>query len=313
MKAIYSRVSYFLRGVSKDTHIWSTGVMLGAILLSISFFLEPEDREFLMMSHTVNAAERATAFVIPDCFNVGSVIVPDDSLLEDDNTIKDELISDTVNSVADSTEYIQSLVTLLDSVDVPLDEQPASDALTADGNGGLNYAEALPSDQLTDVQIPAEAVSDLPEVSVAEENVVEDSVIVPGAFSNPDEIETAKLDDPSITAEEYEALVKIVASEANTEDMIGKILITNVIVNRVNDDNFPDDIISVITEKGQFSPVKRGGFDLAVMDDDSMEAVVRALNGEDYSEGALYFQKSKSTKWGNKKYLFRHGQHSFYK
>ena len=43
-------------------------------------------------------------------------------------------------------------------------------------------------------------------------------------------------------------------------------------------------------------------------------AVKEALNGTDYSEGALYFKKAKDeSDWGSLECLFKHEDHGFYK
>jgi N-acetylmuramoyl-L-alanine amidase len=119
-------------------------------------------------------------------------------------------------------------------------------------------------------------------------------------------------------------LEQIVAAEAEGEDIIGKILIVNVILNRMADDEFPDTIKGVIYHKVggeyQFSPLESGRFGKVKISDETKEAVDRALEGEDYSEGALYFMarkraKKSSAKWfdNNLTWLFKHGGHEFYK
>ena len=62
--------------------------------------------------------------------------------------------------------------------------------------------------------------------------------------------------------EDYENLLKIVEAEAGTEDIKGRVLIANVIMNRVRHSEFPDNITDVIWEYDngvpQFSPVADG-------------------------------------------------------
>lgn len=126
----------------------------------------------------------------------------------------------------------------------------------------------------------------------------------------------------SVTKEETEMLERIVEAEATGEDMKGKILVANVIFNRVNDDDFPDTIKEVIFQNShgdyQFSPVSDERFWSVKVSKGTKEAVERALQGEDYSEGALYFMARKRTdksKWfdNHLKWLFKHGGHEFYK
>jgi N-acetylmuramoyl-L-alanine amidase len=127
-----------------------------------------------------------------------------------------------------------------------------------------------------------------------------------------------------VTDEEIGMLERIVQAEAGGEDMKGKILIVNVILNRIKDEDFPNTIKNVIfqNEAGeyQFSPVKDERYWQVKISDDTEKAVKRALEGEDYSEGALYFIARKRTNadsaaWfdNHLDWLFKHGGHEFYK
>ncbi len=127
-----------------------------------------------------------------------------------------------------------------------------------------------------------------------------------------------------ITDTEISMLERIVQAEAGGEDMTGKILIANVILNRVADEHFPDNIEDVIFQNKngeyQFSPVDDERYWKVKVSGKTKEAVQRALDGEDYSEGALYFIARKRTSSGsaawfdnNLDWLFKHGGHEFYK
>ncbi len=123
------------------------------------------------------------------------------------------------------------------------------------------------------------------------------------------------------TQADYDALLKIVHAEAGNQDDIGKILVANVIINRVKSDIYPDDIYSVITQNDgrtyQFSPVIPGGsFYYVTPTEHTKQCVDRALAGEDYSQGALYFcMETSPYSWFNTKltFLFTYGPHYFYK
>lgn len=119
-------------------------------------------------------------------------------------------------------------------------------------------------------------------------------------------------------------LCKIVEAEAGCEDRIGKILVANVVLNRLESDSFPDTIKEVVyqQEEGvtQFSPVANGTFEKAVPGEETIEAVEAALMGEDYSDGALYFvarqyADSERVKWfdNNLEMVLVHGGHEFYR
>lgn len=126
-----------------------------------------------------------------------------------------------------------------------------------------------------------------------------------------------------ISADDYEALVRIVQAEAGNEDMKGKILVANVVLNRVADERFPGSVTEVVFQKSggraQFSPIANGTYDRVIVSDETREAVDRALAGEDYSEGALYFAArqyagSVQMRWFDEclTKLFSYGGHEFF-
>lgn len=119
---------------------------------------------------------------------------------------------------------------------------------------------------------------------------------------------------------DYEILKRIVQAEAGICDMQGRILVANVIVNRVRDPEFPDNITDVVYQKSQFSPVLDGSINTCKVTPETVEAVNRALAGEDYSQGALYFMnrgrsQSRNVSWfdGKLTYLFHHDGHEFFR
>ncbi len=58
MKSIWTRTRDFFSVVSKDTHLWVIGVLIGAVILSASFYLEPFKKDFFTQGKNVNAAEK---------------------------------------------------------------------------------------------------------------------------------------------------------------------------------------------------------------------------------------------------------------
>lgn len=126
-----------------------------------------------------------------------------------------------------------------------------------------------------------------------------------------------------ISEEDFEVLLRIVEAEAGGEDVEGKMLVAGVVLNRVNNPSFPDTVKEVVFQRengtAQFSPVYSGRYDRVVISEETMEAVDRVLNGEDITEGALYFAARKyadSTKmrWFDEHltFLFAHGGHEFF-
>ena len=128
----------------------------------------------------------------------------------------------------------------------------------------------------------------------------------------------------SMTDNDYENLLAVVEAEAGGEDVEGRIMVANVILNRVEDEHFPDDVTSVIWQKAggssQFSPTEDGRIHSVTISNTTREAVNRAIDGEDLSQGALYFiakdqAETDNIAWFDETltHLFDHGGHSFYK
>lgn len=120
---------------------------------------------------------------------------------------------------------------------------------------------------------------------------------------------------------EYEMLCRIVEAEATGQDTEAKLIVANVILNRVKSSQFPNSIEGVIFQhRGrvyQFSPISDGRYYSVRVTDSTREAVNRAMAGEDNSQGALYFVSPKygNTSWfdRNLNFLFYYGGHNFYK
>ena len=126
-----------------------------------------------------------------------------------------------------------------------------------------------------------------------------------------------------ITEEDKEVLLRIVEAEATCEDIKGRMLVANVILNRVVSDHFPDSITEVVFQNNgvtyQFAPIKDGRYWSVEVSEETREAVERVLAGEDYSQGALYFAARRlanknAMNWfdSSLKFLFRHGVHEFF-
>lgn len=89
--------------------------------------------------------------------------------------------------------------------------------------------------------------------------------------------------------EERRILERIVEAEAGDQDLKGRILVANVIMNRVKSKHFPDTIKAVVFAHRQFSPIQNGRYYRVTVSQKTKKAVKKALEGKDYSDGALYF------------------------
>lgn len=235
--------------ISLSTHLRCVSVLGAAVLLCVSFFVEPSERQFI-----ADDAESLRAQIIIEYSSVLGSLSGLDSL---ENKVVAEIV----------------------------------DAIPGDIEEESNVDESNDTDN-TDLSslFSEEDFDELPE---EDEYMVDVSTVY--------------------SPETVDALERLVQSEAATEDFDGRVLVADVVLNRVDTGVWGNDILSVIESPGQFIPVANGAYKNAEVDHLTKDAVISALSGNDGSKGAIYFQKSAATVWGDKEFLFRHGSHSFYK
>ncbi len=128
----------------------------------------------------------------------------------------------------------------------------------------------------------------------------------------------------NLNEREMDILCRIVQAEAGGEDVRGKIMVADVILNRVENPRFPDNVEEVVFQCSdgvyQFSPVGNGRINDVVVTEETQEAVLAALLGEDISGGALYFISRKyadpdGLAWfeGNLTCVTKYGGHEFFR
>ena len=114
-------------------------------------------------------------------------------------------------------------------------------------------------------------------------------------------------------------LSRIISCESESEELLGKIAVGNVVLNRVESPDFPGDVEGVVFDDRygivQFSPVA-GGYIYRVPDDESVVAAKLCLEGVTVSDEIMYFMNPalSSTTWisDNRPYVMTIGRHSFY-
>lgn len=131
------------------------------------------------------------------------------------------------------------------------------------------------------------------------------------------------LEESQMPKEDYDTLLKIVEAEATGGDVMSKMMVASVVLNRVRDPRFPDTISEVVWQRlggnAQFQPTQDGRIYSCEVTDSTVEAVDRVLSGEDYSQGALFFlarnaSDSSSAAWFDSTLvkLFEYGGHEYY-
>lgn len=106
----------------------------------------------------------------------------------------------------------------------------------------------------------------------------------------------------SLSSNDKDLLARLVTAEAKGEPYAGKVAVATVVLNRVDNSNFPSSIRDVIyqIENGHyaFSPVANGEINKPA-DADSKKAVQEALSFRGQGNGSLYFYnpKTSTSKW----------------
>lgn len=162
------------------------------------------------------------------------------------------------------------------------------------------------------------------------------------ADPEPTIVETQPVENDYDT--EFLDFCMITFAESGAESVEGQIAVAAVIINRQEDTAFPDTFYGVINQPNQFSPVQNGKIYSEIdsyeeLPDKTIEAVERALQGEDPTEqllreeairlgldpekyaegGALYFYNPNRCNWQQLaareqiKVKVKIGNHVFYK
>ena len=196
-----------------------------------------------------------------------------------------------------------------DSTELATDKEEAENEFTENEHMSEAETVAPTDDRAEETTVEAHTENTEPE----------ETVPVTEAVAETEEAEEAE-EAIVLSESDYNTLLRIVQAESGGCDITGKILVANVILNRVDSDEFPDSIHGVVYQKYQFSPVIDGSINRCKVTDETREAVDRALNGEDPSEGALYFMNRsksapKNVRWFDTElsFLFKHGEHEFFK
>lgn len=124
--------------------------------------------------------------------------------------------------------------------------------------------------------------------------------------------------------QEIQILERIVEAEAGDQTLKGRIMVANVVLNRVASSEFPNTIKKVVFQKNnsiyQFSPIKDGRYYDITVSKKTKKAVEKAFQSKDLTDGALYFMSrsgssKKNIKWFDSSLtrITSYGCHEFFK
>lgn len=110
--------------------------------------------------------------------------------------------------------------------------------------------------------------------------------------------------------DELSLLACVVQAEAGNQDLHGKELVADVVLNRMDSDMFPSTIKEIIFQKNQFSTVTDGALDEAyyTVTDECYQAVRNELNKRN-DNSILFFSAGTYSQYGRNAY--KYGDHYF--
>ena len=100
--------------------------------------------------------------------------------------------------------------------------------------------------------------------------------------------ESSSTDHRFIKEEEKKLLARLVQAEAEGEPFEGKVAVADVVLNRVEHEQFPDTVKDVIYQKNAFEPVQNGSINEPASNE-AVQAVETALIDKEQNEELLYF------------------------
>lgn len=339
--SIFQKFFGIIKNISKKIYRTSAVLISGAVIVSVVCFCA---KDFGGSGKNIVSAE-----------DKGNVPAEDET--KTDETDVNELLQNSLFEFTENEEndYIKEKMYYIASVIdnksegiafnkaatiTPIDREQLGDVYGQTGNlPFVLYKESeavntLAESSTTDENVQMQQTTEAVEETVRQEETTQPETVQTETMqpetAQPESIreetiqpepETAVYNSVNIevTESDYYWLTKIVEAEAGNQDEIGKILVVNVIINRVKSGAFPDSIKSVIFQNNgrtyQFEPVKNERIYDMNPTENTIQCVNRALAGEDYSRGALYFtMKTSSRSWFNTSLtlLFVHGDHYFY-
>lgn len=109
---------------------------------------------------------------------------------------------------------------------------------------------------------------------------------------NHDKFPTLYNEEIDASEEDKELMARLVSAEAKGEPYEGKVAVAEVIINRVEHEDFPDTVKEVVYEQVSgtyaFSPVQNGEINKPA-DEESVEAVEEAMEDTETDTEAIYF------------------------
>lgn len=156
-------------------------------------------------------------------------------------------------------------------------------------------------------------LKEIPQITIEKEVFIQDKALESENEQLISENELLKKDIVSLEQElklckysdsEKEILMRIAASEAGTVSAQAQKNVVFVILNRVHDERFPNNIYDVTHAPGQFAVVKSGAYKKVKITEElklNIDEAILEFNYGESAEGAIFFAKGRTK---GREYLF---------
>lgn len=166
----------------------------------------------------------------------------------------------------------------------------------------------LASESTIDISPVVETVTIEPIASTIPEPVVEEPEVEEVVEQPSEPVKTEKPEEPKMSKKDIELIALVTMAEAEGESELGKRLVIDTILNRIDSDKWPDTAHGVIYQKAQFSSMWNGRVDRCYVRDDIVQLVEEELEDRTNSE-CVFFQMYRYSPYGTD--LFKEGCHYF--
>ncbi len=141
-----------------------------------------------------------------------------------------------------------------------------------------------------------------------------DNELTPDGIAGPKTLAALGINaNTSVGSTDIYLIARAVYGEARGEEYIGKVAVAAVILNRVDDPNFPNSVSGVVYQPGAFDAVSDGQINLAP-DEECIRAARDAFSGWDPTNGCVYYYnpQTATNQWMlSKEIMLNVGNHVF--
>lgn len=174
---------------------------------------------------------------------------------------------------------------------VEVDAEPVEGWVAVRFTGKTRYVSA---DYVETVLATTEAITIAEEQEIARKKAEEEAK---RRAAQTTEITVVQNPSYNATTDEILLLAALIQCEAGGEKYEGQVAVGAVVLNRVRSSRYPNTIAEVIYSPGQFTPAGNGKVDGVLArgpKETCIKAAQEALNGTDYTNGAVSFRQTKS-------------------